>query len=482
MTTVTHEFKMILKEEQEQIDTFGLKSESEFTIKASAKAFDILSSKLYKDPIRAIVREIGCNAYDAHVDAGIAEKPFVVKLPTSLDPVFFIRDFGPGLRPDQVEDVYTTYFESTKTDSNDFTGALGLGSKTPFSYGNKEFTVTSIVDGIEYVYLAFTQGGAPKLAPVSETKTEEPSGLKVQINVKDSDHYAFHRAVETVYRPFKTRPEIRGVNDRYQISGYGNTIAEGGIPGDGWKLVDKNLDLIIIQGNIEYPINEDQIFVKDTPAHNAYMQFINNQQPNLIITVPIGSLDFAASREELYYDEDTVSVIEKHIINVHDTFCKKFTDKVAHVTSLYDYTDFFTNEFKDQKLIRMLPSDFEFNGFKLDSYYSGYGGDQDNAKEIPKGIDKKINEIIMRTVNDDKLVVVGANSSCKGRLVTHRKEFKSRNAKADREYRVFTPLSNRNTQTPPIYVILDKPYKYSSRIREHLRVNYPHSWRTQKCR
>ena len=37
----------------------------EFTIAASAKAFKILSSNLYQNKIRAIVRELSCNAFDA---------------------------------------------------------------------------------------------------------------------------------------------------------------------------------------------------------------------------------------------------------------------------------------------------------------------------------------------------------------------------------------------------------------------------------
>jgi hypothetical protein len=43
---------------------------SNFTIKATPKAFSILSDGLYSDPKLAIVRELGCNAYDSHVAAG----------------------------------------------------------------------------------------------------------------------------------------------------------------------------------------------------------------------------------------------------------------------------------------------------------------------------------------------------------------------------------------------------------------------------
>ena len=42
----------------------------EFRIRNSAKAFNILSSGLYANKIRAIIRELSCNAVDSHVAAG----------------------------------------------------------------------------------------------------------------------------------------------------------------------------------------------------------------------------------------------------------------------------------------------------------------------------------------------------------------------------------------------------------------------------
>lgn len=59
-----------------------------YKIKNSGTAFEILSSGLYSNKIKAIVRELGCNAYDSHVAAGHPEKPFDVHIPTMLSPTF----------------------------------------------------------------------------------------------------------------------------------------------------------------------------------------------------------------------------------------------------------------------------------------------------------------------------------------------------------------------------------------------------------
>ena len=101
---------------------------SSYRIEATAKAFSILSDGLYSNKIKAVIRELSTNAYDSHVSAGCPEKPFDVNLPTRLEPHFSIRDYGTGLSYDDCFNLYTTYFRSDKTDTNDAVGCLGLGS------------------------------------------------------------------------------------------------------------------------------------------------------------------------------------------------------------------------------------------------------------------------------------------------------------------------------------------------------------------
>jgi len=174
---------MILTNTQENTPVLSNVGEvGEFRIRNSAKAFNILSSGLYANKIRAIIRELSCNAYDSHVAAGCAERPFEVHLPTSLEPWFSVRDYGVGLSHQQVVNIYTTYFESTKTGSNDFVGALGLGSKSPFSY-TENFGVTAVQNGHMGVYTAFiNEQGVPSIALMTESATDEPNGVEVQFS------------------------------------------------------------------------------------------------------------------------------------------------------------------------------------------------------------------------------------------------------------------------------------------------------------
>ena len=78
---------MKLKTKDIPVETGGLADEGAFSIKASSTAFAILSSGLYSNKFKAILRELGCNAYDSHIEAGYPEKPFTVHLPTRLNPI-----------------------------------------------------------------------------------------------------------------------------------------------------------------------------------------------------------------------------------------------------------------------------------------------------------------------------------------------------------------------------------------------------------
>ena len=80
-----------------EVDRIGVAEATPFTIKASAHAFKILSDGLYSDKILAIIRELSCNAYDAHVDEGTTDKPFLIHLPNSLRRWYSIRDYEVSL-------------------------------------------------------------------------------------------------------------------------------------------------------------------------------------------------------------------------------------------------------------------------------------------------------------------------------------------------------------------------------------------------
>ena len=141
---------MLTKQIARETSTHGILASTQFSIKANGKAFKVLIDGLYSDKIRAVVREIWSNAFDAHAMAGNTDKPFDCHLPTIFAPHFAVRDYGVGMSHDQIMRLYTTVFESSKEDTNDQVGKLGLGSKSPFAYTDT-FTVTSYKIGRAHV-------------------------------------------------------------------------------------------------------------------------------------------------------------------------------------------------------------------------------------------------------------------------------------------------------------------------------------------
>ena len=309
-----------------------------YSIKATGLSFQILSSGLYKDKIKAIIRELSCNAFDAHVAAGNANKAFDVHLPTMLEPHFSIRDFGTGLSKIDCQTILPRFFESTKTDSNDFIGAMGLGSKSPFCYVDS-YTITSFFNGRKYVFNSLiAEDGAPDLELMDEQDTTEPNGIEISLPSKQNDINVWKDRAELVYQWFDVKPNMTGapINIRKQ---------EYLVEGTGWKLRQLNnynhynrygneqsseAAAMAVMGKIAYPLSFDAL-----KGHLDDLQLSLLRFP-LEIRFDIGELEFAASREELSYKPDTVAAIRKRIDKVLREVPKQSQEKFDKAHSLWE--------------------------------------------------------------------------------------------------------------------------------------------------
>lgn len=274
-------------------------SSKSFTISASAKAFKVLSSNIYKNKIRAVVRELVCNAVDAHV-LNSQTKPYEIKVPNLLDPRFIVRDFGPGLSHEDMIDLYTTYFASTKADRNDQIGALGLGSKSPFSY-TSTFSVVSYFGGMVRVYQCMLSNGEPNIVKTHEEPFNDSDvcGIEVIVPVKPEDITRWEKEISYVMRPFPIN-SYKATGAFLEIDSlelYENYSKDWfGVKGHR----NSNCNVYAIYGNIVYPLN-------DVPGLNTH--WLSTKFENLYIHFNLGLLDIQPSREELSLDEKTVKNI-----------------------------------------------------------------------------------------------------------------------------------------------------------------------------
>ena len=285
------------------VEKSGNFEENQFSIEASAKAFMILSDGLYSNKILAVIRELSTNAYDSHVDAGKGHLPFEVHLPTRLEPYFHVRDFGTSMTHEQCMTLYTTYFRSTRNDSNDAVGCLGLGSKAPFAYADS-FTVEAFKDGEKRIYSAHRDAnGNPTFSLMETVDTDQPNGVKVSMPVQNSDCDNFDKEATKVYQHFNIKPRTNKemVYDTKEI------ILKD--KNDKWEFVKRGRDNFVIMGQIAYPLDEDQF--GSFSDKGSIAKFLWNTS-GLILYADIGDVEITPSREALSYTEET----KKNIINL----------------------------------------------------------------------------------------------------------------------------------------------------------------------
>ncbi len=322
---------MILTKNNNEVERGNTGTEHNFKIKTTAKAFDILSSGIYTMPIHAIIRELSSNAFDAHKDANTT-RPFEIQLPSSFEPFLVIKDYGTGLSEESVLNLYTTYFESTKTESNDFIGALGIGSKSPFSYTDI-FSVESRFNNIVSHYSIFlNEIGLPTVSKIGVFNTEEDNGLTIKIPVKKEDIFKFKTATQQTLQFFDEKPII--IND--SDFKFANLIPV--LEGERWLIVEPVYgfnNIIALQRQIPYKVSLEKL-------QNRIPDYLHEiiRTNIIILEFENGELDFSSSREEIRYDNNTLNKIIQRIEKMGNELTNNIIEKSKEYEKLPIYDCF----------------------------------------------------------------------------------------------------------------------------------------------
>lgn len=280
---------------------------TDFRIDPNPFLFRALSANLYRDRIGAVLREYRNNAWDAHVETGQA-RPVEITLPDHSQlpaPYFEVKDFGGGMSPQQIEELFVTYGASDKrnADALNQIGGFGFGSKSAFAYSD-QFTVKSRYDGVEHVYLCKIEDHLPKVQLINSTPTSEPSGLTINVGVRREDIGAF---VERYIR-------IREWCDREDKLNIDVTITKPTITdqGKGWAIVsggkystDRRVRVLL--GNVLYDLDWSAI----PNVEDAQKMF---KDVSLVLKFGAKDLTPAPSREDLSYDRElTIPAIRERL-------------------------------------------------------------------------------------------------------------------------------------------------------------------------
>lgn len=332
--------------------------ETSFSIAMNAKAFRVLSDSLYQNKIGSIVREISCNALDGHIMAGKADVPFAIHLPDEMEPWFAVQDFGTGLTPDAIINVFTKYFESTKDDSNTTVGAFGLGAKSPFSYTD-QFTVTSVTGGVKRMYSAYiTESGVPSIVEMDSSPTTEGNGVEIKLSAKRDDYRKFANEVSSQLRFFKVKPTILN-RASFEFASLNKDIV---VLTDNISIANSGSGMYVIQGNVGYLLDTNQISEKlDTKDKDLINALYGSQ---VCLYFDIGEIGVTASREGLEYNALTIASMKKKLALVRPELTAYINDKMKELTTDYDRALFLNSAQSVNRLARA--SGIQFANLKAD--------------------------------------------------------------------------------------------------------------------
>ena len=348
------------------VDHANANTDQQFSINFDAKMARILADGLYSDKVQSVIRELSCNAYDSHVEAGNKDYPIEIHLPTYAEPWFHVRDFGVGLSHDQVMKIYTQYGASTKTNSNDVIGQLGLGSKSPFSITDS-FTVEARQNGIENHYKMYrNEQGMPCVAHLHQGPTSETDGVTVKVPVNTSMTAEFAEKARNVYKWFPIKPTVVGgsiiynsVEYAYRGSGWG--IGKGPESNRyGWSRRHDNP--VALMGLVAYPLDVNSI--KDITDS---ARTILTGTP-LVLEFDIGELEVAANREALGYDSRTCANINTKLSQMLKDLATDFANQISSAKTLWEAKLKFGEIFSKSTYANVFGNVFRDHGFTWGSF------------------------------------------------------------------------------------------------------------------
>lgn len=383
---------------KEHIDvTTGVQDEVAISFETNAVAFYATINGLAKDKIGYPIRELSTNAWDA------SRGNFEVHLPTSLNPVFRVRDFGPGMSADAMKNVYSRLYSSTKRWTNNQVGGWGLGSKSPYAYligdhGSGSYNVTSYHEGMMRTYvLSLEAGGKPVMRMLVAAPSNEPSGMDVSFAVRREDIQTFVTRAHQILWSFNPRPTITpSLNwDEPEIQA----------SGDGWTSYKKGTVPFsgphVRMGCVMYPFDLRQV------ETSGFLDIYDT----VLFEAPIGSLKVTLSREELAFDDTTKATLKGLVASYEQSMFSQIQAKVDASTSLFEAVYNFeqassglgpTREHALQQVVT-------WNGMKL---YSHIGRDDFKTCQLPEGwssVDRFEDTVVRTTWAKDAAIVIEHN-------------------------------------------------------------------------
>lgn len=307
--------------------------EKQFSIRLNPKLFEALGS-LYTDPILALCREYMTNADEAHQLAG-HNQPIEVTLPTKLKPDFVVQDRGPGLPKEKLFELFTTYGASgdEKETSNDYEGGFGLGGKCWRAYADS-IIVESRHNGTKTTYSFFLDETNMGKAAILASEPCRDTGITIRIPVKKEDMDTFADRAANIAWMFPVRPRFTNlsaseladkVDDKIKFAER-KTIYDGG----RYTFFGDSGNSFVRMGRLLYPVSTQYL------PSNFNKLLAKLIEAGVLLTLKVGEVDLAPSRETLKYTTRTVACLLSELKTIADNLAENLIRIVDQAPTEYE--------------------------------------------------------------------------------------------------------------------------------------------------
>lgn len=299
---------------------------------ASSFVFQMFTKNVYSNPIGTVVREITSNCFDSHIEAGVNAPVLIKKFVDKTSDTIYISfiDYGVGMSPNRVENIYGVYFESTKRLDNSQIGGFGIGAKSVLAYKrstgagegeyDNSFYVITNFNGIRYMYCIYEGKESPVISLLHQENTSECNGTEVRIPVLEKDVNKFEQEMvrqlyyfeNIIFEGFNNQELneykiIRGKSFWFRGSQYTNSMH-------------------ICLGRVAYPID-----------YNVLGLSSNDYNIPVAVKLEVGDINVTVSRESLDYSEATIKFLKKKLEEVKQELIELLIKQYENIVSLEDY-------------------------------------------------------------------------------------------------------------------------------------------------
>jgi hypothetical protein len=317
-----------------------------------------MGARQYSDPIMAVIRELYCNGWDAQVEAGTDNRPVEITLPTIWDNTFVVQDYGSGMSRDIFREVYTQFGFSTKEHTNDQTGSLGLGSKSPLAYA-ETFSVSSVKNGWETGATVTREADWSVYLDIDwHNRTDKPNGTRIEIEVLTEHVPEFEAKARDLFKfqkPGQVKVRKGSDGDWFEVEHYaGEQIGE-----NMYEALDWNLSWIVM-GNVPYRIVNSRALFSEARI----------KPMNFVAYVPMSEeegIDFTPSREDLEYTNRTKNTLRRVIKDFEEQMLAEAEAELDGATTHAEAYAIWTKW--TEKLGAGLFADLEFQGDKFENTF-----------------------------------------------------------------------------------------------------------------